>query len=430
MLHLGLGNFFRAHQAWYTQHAPDAADWGIAAFTGRRRHLADALRPQDGLYTLVNRGPRGDEIEVIGSVVAVHEAGDHGAWLRHFRSPRLAVVTMTVTEAGYQYDPGSPDIAALRQDPAAPVSSAPGRLLGGLMARDRAGLDPVAIVPCDNLPANGDRISQVLRDMAGQVGPEAARAVDRAAAFVNTAVDRITPRAGDADARTALAATGLRDAAPVVTEPFSQWVLAGKFPAGRPRWEDAGAAFTDDVAPFARRKLWLLNGGHSLLAYLGGIRGHHTVDQAVQDPVCRAWLEQWWAEAAEQLAAPHDEVAHYRAALVDRFANPRLRHRLDQIAADGSQKLTVRILPVLRAGPVAARRPRAAVQVLAAWVCHLRGRGAPVDDPYAQATDAGGPVAAAVPRLLRLLDPGLGQDPDVVAQVARQVEAIEQQNPR
>ncbi|WP_426514870.1 mannitol dehydrogenase family protein [Dactylosporangium sp. McL0621] len=428
MLHLGLGNFFRAHQAWYTQHAPDAAHWGIAAFTGRRPDVADALRPQDGLYALITRGPDGDAVEVVGSVVDVHSASASEAWLRYMCSPQLAVITMTVTETAYRHDPHHPDVAALRHDPAALVRSVPARLLGGLIARDRAGTGPIAVVPCDNLPANGDRVSQVLRELAAQVGPEAERAVDRTATFVNTVVDRITPRADDADIRTARSATGLTDTAPVVTEPFTEWVIAGEFPAGRPRWEAAGAVFTDDVSPFAQRKLRLLNGGHSLLAYLGSIRGHRTVAQALEDPVCRAWLQRWWVEAAAQLTGPGLGLSGYQAALLGRFANPRIQHRLDQIAADGSQKLPVRILPVLQAENATGSHSSAATQVLAAWVCHLRGRGAPVNDPHARATDAGGPLTAAVPRLLRILDPNLGMDLDVVAQVVRQAEAIEREN--
>ena len=167
----------------------------------------------------------------------------------------------------------------------------------------------------------------------------------------------------------------------MVTEPFSEWVLSGRFAGGRPRWEDAGATFTDDIAPFEERKLWLLNGGHSLLAYAGSARGHETVADAVADETCRAALEAWWAEASRHLTLPTED---YREALLERFANPRMRHLLAQIAADGSQKLPIRILPVLRAERSAGRMPDGAVRVLAAWIGHLRGAGAPVSDPRAE----------------------------------------------
>jgi fructuronate reductase len=161
----------------------------------------------------------------------------------------------------------------------------------------------------------------------------------------------------------------------VVTGPFHEWVLSGAMPGGRPRWEDAGTTFADDVTPYEHRKVWLLNGAHSLLAYAGSVRGHATVAEAVRDETCRSWLGQWWTVASGHLARPAEDLARYRAALLDRFANVRMRDRLDRIAADGSQKLSIRILPVLRAERAAGRMPDGATRVLAAWVCHLRGLG-------------------------------------------------------
>ena len=178
-------------------------------------------------------------------------------------------------------------------------------------------------------------------------------------ATATTMVDRITPRITPDDLRTVERATGAEDHAPVVTEPFSEWVIAGEFPGGRPRWDAAGATLTADAAPFERRKLWLLNGGHSLLAYAGSLRGHATVAEAMADATCRAWLEGWWDEAAAHLDL---DAGDYRAALLERFENPRIQHRLAQIAADGSQKLPVRVLPVLRAERAAGRLPEAATR--------------------------------------------------------------------
>src|SRR5690606_14539035 len=133
------------------------------------------------------------------------------------------------------------------------------------------------------------------------------------------------------------------DHSPVVTEPFSEWVIAGTFPAGRPAWQDAGATFTDDVTPYENRKLWLLNGAHSLLAYLGSIRGHETVADAMCDEECRAWVDRWWLESGRHLGQAPAEVMAYTAALDHRFANDRMQHQLAQIAVDGSQKLPVRV---------------------------------------------------------------------------------------
>jgi fructuronate reductase len=228
---------------------------------------------------------------------------------------------------------------------------------------------------------------------------------------VTTMVDRITPRTTDADRRAVAERTGWADAVPVITEPFTEWVLSGEFPAGRPAWDAAGARFVDDVHPHETRKLLLLNGGHSMLAYLGGARGHDTVAAAVADHACRQWLERWWDEASRYVPLPARDLATYRAALLERFANPRIRHMLAQIAADGSQKVPIRVLPVLRGERAAGRMPPAAVQALAAWILHLRGIGAPVDDA------AAGPYrdrARSAREVLALLAPDLASDGDLV----------------
>jgi fructuronate reductase len=242
-------------------------------------------------------------------------------------------------------------------------------------------------------------------------------------------VDRITPRPAPEDLAAVLESTGFDDRCPVVSEPFHEWVLSGAFPAGRPRWQDAGATFTGDVTPYEHRKLWLLNGAHSLLAYAGSIRGHKTVAGAVADQTCRSWLEEWWAVASPHLNQPAAEVAAYRAALLDRFANTRMHDRLDRIAADGSQKLPIRILPVLRAERAAAHVPAGATRVLAAWICHLRGLGAAVSDVRAKevVSLAQGPLGAAVPRVLAALDPALGADADVVTIVVDQSKELSRQ---
>jgi fructuronate reductase len=205
-----------------------------------------------------------------------------------------------------------------------------------------------------------------------------------------------------------------------VTEPFTEWVLQGDFPAGRPAWEAGGARFVTDVGPYEQRKLWLLNGGHSLLAYAGSALGHETVAQAAADPHCRAWLDQWWDEAAPHLPLPAAEVADYRAALLDRWANPRIKHQLAQIAADGSQKIPIRILPVLRFERAAGRNAAGAIRVLAAWIRHLRGAGAPVRDAAAETftAAAAGEPEQAVRAVLKLLEADDGLTPAVVTEMA------------
>ena len=438
LVHLGLGNFFRAHQAWYTDQAPDAGDWGIAAFTGRRAELADALNAQEGLYTLVTRAADGDRFDVLSSLSRAHPAADYQAWLGYLASPHVRAVTITVTEAGYVrgadggLDRDRPqiqaDVEALRHDLTAQVRTAPARLVAGCAARRHAEVGPLTVVSCDNLPDNGVVVARVVRDLAEMVDPGLADWLAGSISFATTMVDRITPKTTQEDLHTVKAATGLNDHAPVATEPFSEWVLSGPFPGGRPRWDDAGATFTDDIQPYEQRKLWLLNGGHSLLAYAGSARGHQTVAEAVADETCRAWLEDWWSEASRHLSLPPADVAAYRTALLDRFANPRMHHRLDQIAADGSQKLPIRILPTLRRERAAGRLPPGATRALAAWVCHLRGVGAPVTDARADQVVplATGPLPDAVPRVLGALDPTLADDDDLVAAVLAHAEQLGQ----
>jgi fructuronate reductase len=438
MVHLGVGSFFRAHAAWYTEHAPDASEWGIAAFTGRSAAAAEALQAQDGLYTLLVKGPDGARPELVSSLSAVHPGDDLVSLRRYLSDPSVAIVSTTVTEAGYRRRPDggldveaddvTRDIVALQADPLGGiVTTTPGRLVAGLLARRAAGAGAIAIVPNDNVPDNGRMVARVVGDLAALVDRSLPSWVDDRVSFVTTMVDRITPRTTEADRAEVLRLTGFHDVAAVATEEFSEWVLSGEFPAGRPGWDAAGARLVDDVRPFEERKLWLLNGSHSLMAYAGSVLGHETVADAIADPVVQSWVEQWWDAASSHLDLPADEVTAYRRALLDRFGNPNIRHLLAQIAADGSQKVPIRAVPVVRAELSAGRPPARAARLVAAWVAHLRGHGAPVID--ARADDviplARGQLDAAVAAVLDWLDLDVGLAPIV----ARQVQDIEGRAP-
>lgn len=428
-VHLGLGSFFRAHQAWYTERSPDRDEWGIAGFTGRSRTLADTLTSQDNLYTLVTRSSTDDEFAVISSLSASVPASDQASFAGYLATPEARLLTLTVTEAGYLRGPSGDldtddaalrgDLAALRAGQHEGLRTVPGRVTAGLAARRAADAGPIAVVSCDNLPHNGDTAGRVVSQLAELVGPGLASWVSESVSFVNTVVDRITPAPDPHDRRLVMEATGRDDQAPVVTEPFSEWVLSGSFPGGRPAWESGGAVVSDTIEPFEHRKLWLLNGGHSLLAYTGSLRGHATVAEAVGDESCRRWLEQWWQEASAHLDLADVDLAEYRRALTIRFASRRIRHQLAQIAADGSHKLPIRVLPVVRAERECGRLPVGGLRILAGWLCHLRGAGAPVSDSRAgELTDlARGPVDAAAARLLRTLDPALAEDVVVLGTV-------------
>lgn len=400
IVHLGVGAFHRSHQAWYTSRATDGADWGIAAFTGRDDAVARRLTPQDGLFTLIERGPDHDRFEVVGSIVEARPSSELGRFLELMSSPATAVVTLTVTEAGYHFRPDGTldlddpqvahDIPLLRDRVAAGLRTPVARLLAGLEARRAAGAGPITVVSCDNIPDNGGLLQHAVELLGDVTGQADAASI---ASFVSTSVDRITPHTTAADIRDVESATGWHDEAAVVAEPFVDWILSGEFPAGRPAWESAGARFVDDIEPYERRKLLVLNGGHLLLAFHGLLRGHATVAQAVADPECRQALELFWDEASRTVG-PAVDTAAYRAALVARFENPRIEHRLTQIAVDTVTKLRLRILPVLSAERAAGRAGDGAAAVMRLWSACLDagwisvGDDADLDDFVSAATEA------------------------------------------
>ena len=447
IVHLGLGAFARAHSAAYTEHANQASpgdEWGIAGFTGRTAAAADRLSTQDGLYHVLTRAADGDAVELITALVSAQDGARSDALTAAIAAPDTSLVTITVTEAGYhlgrdgRLDRDSDVIAAdtvrLKQLLGSAVldgpgpSSMPGRMVLGLEQRRRSHGGGLAIVPCDNLNGNGLAIQGVLTELAGDVAPELRDWIDSTVTFVSTSVDRVTPATTPADLDTVATLTGYRDAAPAVTEPFSDWILSGRFPAGRPRWEAAGARFVDDIAPFEQRKLWHLNGAHSLLAYAGRLAGHDTVAQAVLDPRLRRWVEQLWDEAGAALAGnPGLELEQYRAQVMQRFENPRIEHRLVQIAVDGSVKLRQRALPVLRAARERGADGSAAVGVVAAWVGWILNGADPVVDPAGRALDDAGRRASRQnpAPLLAILDADLADDAAAVAQVRAALDEME-----
>lgn len=367
IVHLGLGAFHRSHQAWYTARASDAAEWGIAAYTGRSAALAEALTAQDGRFTLIARSTASDDAEVIDSIVRAHAGTDMASFVKDIAAAETAIVTLTITEAAYA-DPLAPSDAALISvggASAAPnVRTALGRLVVGLEARRRAGNGAIALVSCDNLPDNGGVLRRAIQDLAAGI-PELRDWLDHHASFVSTSVDRITPRIDHAELE--ILQARYSDSVPVVTEPFSDWVLSGDFPAGRPDWEAAGARFTAELEPWELRKLWLLNGAHTLLAALGRLRGHRSVSEAIKDPECRQAVDELWDEAVRHLPT-HLDVEAYRGALIDRFENPRIVHSLEQIAIDSDTKLRHRIVPVAIRERRAGRSARGCASAIAAWL--------------------------------------------------------------
>jgi fructuronate reductase len=396
IVHIGIGNFARAHQAWYTMAADIDGEWGICAFTGRRPDAAQALGPQQGLYTLIERGTSADRLSVIEVVSEVRPGSDLDGFTAAVAAPQTALVTLTITEAGYRPPPAA-ERAAAGADAA--QLTPPGRLAAALVERHRRHAGSLAVVSCDNLHANGTVLRERVISEAERIDEEAVGWIDSMVSFVNTSVDRITPRITDEDRALVARELGLEDAAPVVTEPFSDWILSGEFPAGRPQWELAGARFVGDIEPWELRKLWILNGAHSLLAFLGLLRGHQTVADAVGDPELALAMGEFWDLAACHLPnAGELDLDNYREETHARFANARIGYPLTQIAGDGLDKLRQRVVPVIRAALDAGEDAEPAVRVVRAWAQWL------IDDPARAASDQNSEL------LRRVLGSGGGDD--------------------
>jgi fructuronate reductase len=408
IVHIGIGNFSRAHQAWYTMAADVAGEWGICAFTGRRPDAAQALGPQQGLYTLIERGTATDNLSVIEVVSEVRPGSDLNGFTAAVSARQTAIVTLTITEAGYRPTgqtsglAGAPSGLAGAAKPAAGGElppSPPARLAAALVERHRRHAAPLAIVSCDNLHANGSVLRERVLSEAEALDEEAAGWIGSEVSFVSTSVDRITPRITDADRELVVRELGLTDASPVVTEPFSDWILCGEFPHGRPEWEAAGARFVADIDAWELRKLWILNGAHSLLAFLGLLRGHRTVADAIGDPELVQAMEEFWNLAVRHL--PHAselDLDAYRRETHARFANARMGYPLMQIAGDGRDKLRQRVVPVIEAALDAGEPAEPALRVVRAWAAWL------LEDPRRAATDQNGDLLRSV------LDSGGGED--------------------
>ena len=421
IVHLGIGAFHRAHQAVYTNSALAAGDlrWGILGVSLRSPDTHDALHPQAGLYTLSVREADEERLRIIGSVRDVVVAPDDpGRVLSTLARPTVKIVSLTVTEKGYCHDPATgalredhPDILHDLGDPRVP-RTALGYIVAGLMERRRMRIAPFTVLCCDNLPSNGKTVKRVLERFAALRDPEFGRYLQEELACPATMVDRIVPATSDEDRARIDAKLSLHDAGPVVTEPFSQWVIEDHFPLGRPDWEHQGAQFTDNVAPFELMKLRLLNGAHSGLAYLGYLCGYETVAECMRDSDLRTFVRQLMdLDITPFVTAPRGaDIAAYKRDLLTRFANSALKHRTTQIAMDGSQKMPQRWLETIRAGLAADRpQPRLALCV-AAWMRYVTGtdeQGRPIElrDPLAaqlrsRADRAGLEAGALVTELL------------------------------
>ncbi len=384
ILHIGLGAFHRAHQAVFTQRALESAfgPWGIVAVNLRSPAPVKAMAEQGGLFSVITRGEGDDRGEVIGATVDwICAAEDRAKVLEYLASEGIRIVTLTVSEKAYGLDPVSgrldmahPAVAADLANPHEPIGVL-GFILEGLALRHANGLPPFTVLCCDNLPSNGHIVERLVLEMAECRDPALALWLRENGAFPSSMVDRIVPAATDETRDRARNLLGVEDALAIETEPFMQWVIEDRFVSGRPAWEAGGALFVENVEPYEKMKLRLLNGSHTLIAHLGLLHGLEYVRDVMAVPELRSLVERHMKAVLPTLdPVPGIDLDDYTRQLIARFANPAIAHRNVQIASDSSQKLPQRIfgpaVEALAAGGDAAEF----AYVVAVWIAAIAKR--------------------------------------------------------
>lgn len=393
IVHLGLGAFHRAHQAVYTDDAMNDGDrdWGIVGASLRAADAKARIGPQDGLYTICERQGNDCSIRLIGAVrKALVASEESAALLQSLADPQTRIASFTITEKGYcrgrdeRLDRLLPDLASDLSGAVAPKTIY-GFLGRALSMRRHAGAPGLTLLCCDNLADNGRKLAALLGEFVGETDPGLLSWFQEHCCCPSTMVDRIVPATTAADRDQVARDIGVRDEATISTEPFRQWVIEDTFAGPRPRWEVGGAQFVHDVAPFEAAKLRMLNGAHSALAYLGLARGHTLVHEAIADPDLRALVEQLMLREAAPSLNPVAglDLAAYAGALISRFDNAALQHRLGQVAMDGSQKIPQRWLETLAIQNKKGQDCPALLQALAAWIVFLRADVEKFGDPMA-----------------------------------------------
>ena len=358
ILHFGVGNFHRAHQAVYLDdlfNAGRARDWAIVGAGVMPGDAAgrDRLAGQ-GFYTTVVEQDEGHmAARVTGAMIDYLAPGNAAAVVERLADPAIRIVSLTITEGGYfidpatgVFDPENPAILADAKAMAEPKTVF-GLILAGLMRRRAEGGSPFTVMSCDNIPGNGHVTEDAVAGLAALFDPDLAKWVRDGVAFPNAMVDRITPATTDRE-RTILAESfGVEDAWPVFCEPFRQWVLEDKFPTGRPPLEEAGVTFAGDVAPWELMKIRILNGGHAAIAYPAALMDIHFVHEAMAEPLVRGFLDKLEREEIIPIVppVPDTDLGDYFALIERRFSNPRIGDTIARLCQDGSNRQPKFILP-------------------------------------------------------------------------------------
>jgi mannitol 2-dehydrogenase len=397
IVHLGVGGFHRAHQAMYLDGLLEqgkALDWGICGVgvLPSDRRMAEVMAAQDCLYTLVVKHPDGTwDARIIGSITEyLFAPDDPEAVVEKMAAESTRIVSLTVTEGGYNIDPvtgefdaADPGVVHDLQPGAAPTTSF-GLVTEALVRRRDRGLPPFTVVSCDNIEHNGDVARQSFAAFATLRDPDLGAWVEREVSFPNCMVDRITPATTDEDRAEVARRFGVEDGWPVVCEPFTQWVLEDRFGLGRPPLEEVGVQLVEDVEPYELMKLRLLNAGHQALAYLGRLAGYELVHDAAQDPLFRRFLLGYMEQEATPTLRPVPgiDLDDYRRNLIERFSNPAIRDTLARLAFDGSERLPKWLLPVVRENLSTGGEIRRSAAVVAGWARYCEGvdeKGQPIE---------------------------------------------------
>ena len=383
IVHFGIGAFHRAHQAVYTDDAMNVGDrnWGIFGVSLRSASVAEQMNPQNGLFTVTQRSIDGDAVRLVGAVQKVLVASQTpDAVIDALASSETHIVSFTITEKGYcRAADGTLDFAL------ADGSSAYAYLAAGFRKRRASGASGLTLMSCDNLASNGEQLQRLLTEYLKHHAPDLLDWFKAECTCPSTMIDRIVPATTEDDRRAIEDIIGLRDEAAIVTEPFNQWVIESRFAGPRPVWEAVGAQLTNNVQAYETAKLRMLNGAHSALAYLGLGKGFDYVHQAIADVNLLETVNILMREEAATSFAPAagQDLSSYADALIARFKNPALNHRLAQIAMDGSQKIPQRWLETLAYHQGEGRQCRAILTALASWIAHVRNGVRIEDDPMA-----------------------------------------------
>jgi len=450
VVHFSVGGFHRSHQLLYFDEVAERGisdGWGVVGVGLHSRHMKDALAPQDHLYTVVERSPDGERARVVGVMVDYHFAPDDPAVvLDLLADERIRMVSLTITGSGYRLCPDSGDFDAddvdIRWDlvETARPRTVFGYIVEALDRRRRAGLPPFTVVSCDNMHRNGDAARAAIVGFARLRDEVLARWITDRVSFPSSMVDRITPHTTPEQREAVAQRYGVDDNWPVITEPFSQWVIEDDFCNGRPPLDRVGVRFVPDVARYELMKTRLLNASHCALGYLGSLAGHASIDRVMADPLLAEYAEQLMDAEVMPLLPPPDgiDLGEYKESLLKRFANPAIADQLYRLCRRGSTKMPHHLLPSLREA-LAAGRPHALLTVaVAAWFRYLRGvdvDGQPVtiDDPNADLLQELALAGGTDPRPLlavRSIFGDLGENPLFVAALSDALERLERDGVR